>query len=66
MTAVSCTTAAACIAVSSSGKAVQYNGSGWFPAVQIDSIGKPSDISCPSATFCAVVDDTGKAVFGRP
>ena len=56
---VSCSAVTFCYAVTSFGRAVQFNGSTWGAPLTIDANGVPTSVSCTSRSFCAAVDAYG-------
>jgi len=56
--AVSCATAADCLAIGADGEAVAWNGTRWSASyLAITGASGIDAVSCPSATFCAVAGD---------
>jgi hypothetical protein len=64
LTGISCVSAAFCIAVSSSGAASRWNGSGWSSQT-VDPNASLTSVSCPSPTVCVAVDGRGDALIFR-
>ena len=62
LTAVSCTSMSACIALGAGGQGWSYNGTVWSPATPVDTSGTLSAVSCASPSFCVAVDYTGQAI----
>ena len=70
---VSCPSPAFCVAVSSNGTAIEWNGTAWSPPLSIDpnlannasSNSGLRSVSCPSLSFCVAVGSDGRAVIGR-
>jgi hypothetical protein len=64
LSAVSCPTAAFCVAGDEDGNAVTYNGATWGSPTSVDpSGGGLRSLSCPTATFCAAADNAGDALL---
>ena len=61
VTAVSCASARACVAVGASGDAVRWNGATWSAPVMVDRDGGGlTGVSCPRSGACTAVDFVGR------
>jgi hypothetical protein len=60
-TSMSCASAAACVAVDSTGHARDWDGARWGRRTRVDDVGLNS-VSCPTATRCTAVDLSGRVV----
>src|SRR5581483_11800163 len=60
--AVSCPSAAFCVAVDTAGNAYTFNATAWSAANPIDTVngqisgGALDSVSCPASSFCAAID----------
>jgi hypothetical protein len=63
--AVSCVSAAFCMAVDDGGNAFSYDGAHWASPASVDPGNELSAVSCASNRFCAAVDSNGDAVIYR-
>ena len=62
LNSVSCPSRNDCVAVDAAGNALQYNGSFWSAATQIDGPNSLTSVSCAGTSFCVAVDAKGNAV----
>ncbi|MHB8289582.1 MAG: RHS repeat-associated core domain-containing protein [Acidimicrobiales bacterium] len=62
LNSVSCPSRNDCVAVDAAGNALQYNGSFWSNATQIDGTNSLTSVSCAGTSFCVAVDAKGNAV----
>jgi Glycosyl hydrolases family 18 len=63
LTAVSCASARACVAVGPSGDVIRWNGAGWSAPAVIDRDGGGlSAVSCPRSGSCTAVDFVGRTI----
>ncbi|MDQ1721399.1 MAG: hypothetical protein QOI26_1133, partial [Pseudonocardiales bacterium] len=62
LNAVSCTSADFCVAVSSGGEALVYDGVGWTGPVLVDPRRSLLAVSCGTPTLCLALDDLGQVL----
>ncbi len=56
---VSCASASFCMAVTASGDAIEWNGSGWRSPARVAGSAGFNSVSCPTARFCAAITGDG-------